>query len=79
MAELDAASAVKFFKDAGIVVRVPKLDKNGEPVRDPETRRFVVDPQALVAEHIVGVRDQGTKLSITTVDGQKYEATKAKG
>lgn len=79
MADIDAASAVKSFKDAGIVVRVPKLGKDGEPVRDPETKRFVVDPQALAAEHIVGVRDQGAKLSITTVDGQKYEATKAKG
>lgn len=76
MADIDAASAVKLFKGAGIVVRVPKLDKDGEAVRDPETKRFIPDAQTLSAEHVIGIRDLGGKVSITTLDGQKYEAAK---
>ena len=76
MAELDAVAAAKLFKDAGITVRVPKLDKEGKPLRDPETKRFVLVEEALSADHIVGVRDLGNKLSITVADGQKYQAAK---
>ena len=76
MAEPDAVAAAKLFTDAGITVRVPKLDKDGKPVRDPETKRFVLVEEALSADHIVGVRDLGNKLSITVADGQKYQAAK---
>lgn len=77
MAEPDAVAAAKLFTDAGITVRVPKLDKDGKPVRDPETKRFVLVDEELSADHIVGVRDLGNKLSITVADGQKYQASKS--
>ena len=77
MADIDAAAAAKLFTDAGITVRVPKLDKDGKPIRDPETKRFVLVEEELSADHIVGVRDLGSKLSITVADGQKYQAAKS--
>lgn len=70
-----AADAVKLFD--GVTVTVPKLDKDGDPIRDAETKRFVTVALPLAAEHVISVRDLGGSVSITTVDGQKYQAGKA--
>lgn len=77
MAELDAVAAAKYFKDAKILVQMPKLDKDGNPVRNPETKRIVTVDEDLEARHIVGVRDLGNTVSITVADGRKYAATKS--
>lgn len=76
--KIEAAEAVKHFAKAGITVRVPTLDKKGEEVRDPETKKFVTEVQKLAAEHIHSARDEGDEIAITTVDGQKYRAPKLK-
>ena len=57
MAELDAVAAAKYFKDAKILVQMPKLDKDGNPVRNPETKRIVTVDEDLEPRHIVGVRE----------------------
>ena len=77
MAELDAVAAAKYFKDAKILVQMPKLDKDGNPVRNPETKRIVTVDEDLEPRHIVGVRDLGNAVSITVADGRKYSAAKA--
>ena len=38
MAELDAVAAAKYFKDAKILVQMPKLDKDGNFERRPGAR-----------------------------------------
>ena len=77
MAEHDAVAAAKYFKDAKILVQMPRLDKDGNPVRHPETKRIVTVDEDLEPRHIVGVRDLGNTVSITVADGRKYAATKS--
>lgn len=77
MAELDAVAAAKYFKDAKILVQMPKLDKDGNPVRNPETKRIVTVDEDLDPRHIVGVRDLGGTVSITVADGRKYSTAKS--
>lgn len=77
MAELDAVAAAKYFKDAKILVQMPKLDKDGNPVRNPETKRIVTVDEDLEPRHIVGVRDLGSAVSITVADGRKYATAKS--
>lgn len=79
MAELDAVAAAKYFKDAKILVQMPKLDKDGNPVRNPETKRIVTVDEDLEPRHIVGARDLGAKVAITVADGRKYQAAKNAG
>ena len=79
MAELDAVAAAKYFKDAKILVQMPKLDKDGNPVRNPETKRIVTVDEDLEPRHIVGARDLGSTVSITVADGRKYSAAKNAG
>lgn len=79
MAELDAVAAAKYFKDAKILVQMPKLDKDGNPVRNPETKRIVTVDEDLEPRHIVGVRDLGGTVSITVADGRKYAVAKNAG
>lgn len=73
----EAADAVKLFADQKIIVRVVKKDKEGNLVRDPETKRFVIDEQDLAADHVIGLRDLGDSVSITVADGRKYQAEKS--
>lgn len=71
---MNAAEAVKAFAKQDITVNMPKLDKSGAPVRDKETGRFVTEDQPLAAEHVVGMREAGGEVFITTADGRKYSA-----
>lgn len=74
-----AAAAVKHFSDKSITVRVPRVDKNGAAVRDPDTQRFAMEDQELAAEHVLGVREDGNQVTITVADGKKHSATKKTG
>lgn len=72
-----AADAVKLFAKANITVRMPVLDKKGNPQRDPDTKRFVMGDEKLSESHVMGFRDLGDEVSITVADGKKYQASKA--
>ena len=74
---LSAADAVALFAKQEISVSVPAAEKGGKPKRDAQTNRYIVEAQPLKAQHILGLRDLGDSVAITTVDGQKYTAAKS--
>lgn len=76
MSTITAAEAVKHFAKQKITVRMPKLGKGGKAMRDEATKRFVMEDQDLAAEHVIGAREDGGKVFITTADGNKYSAEK---
>lgn len=71
---MNKAEAVKLFAKQDIKVTVVKTDKAGEPLRDPETRKFVTEAVPLAVEHVIGVSEKGGTVGITTADGNKYSA-----
>jgi cation transport regulator ChaB len=74
--EILAADALKLFKKAQITVQeAVRVKRTGDDGKIREA--FDVAQRALKAEHILSAKDLGDRVSITTIDGQRYEAAKA--
>lgn len=62
---------VQVAKAINATVRVPRLDKDREPV--VERGVYATQERAARAEDILAFRVAGDRLTATTVDGQKHE------
>lgn len=71
---LTVDAAVKLFDKQAITVSVVKTSKTGEPLRDPQTKGFVVEDKPLLAAHVLAVSERPGEIGITTIDGRKYVA-----
>ena len=73
--EIAAADALKFFKGQTITVQEARpakgKDENGKP-----RSGYDVKNAPLAEAHVLSAKDHGNRVTITTIDGKRYEADK---
>lgn len=73
--EIDAAEALKLFTKQTISVQTATPVKvRGEDGK--ERPSFKTKDEPLAAEHVISAKDYGDRVTITTIDGRRHEATR---
>lgn len=82
MPEIPAQQAADAARAAGVTVTRVKTE-SGRPSYDAETGRYKTEAVPVAPEHVIGVRDVGSHVSVVTCDGARHlvprQATKGKG
>lgn len=73
--EISAADAVALFAEQKIKVQTAKSVKTkGDDGKVRE--QFETEMAALAEEHVLSAKDYGDRVTITTIDGKRFEAAR---